>query len=115
MQNSPDSKSSSPSTPISAAIARLYWMIVGSGLLIGLSLYIAFNAGKSVLIPSCLYLLNLVCMILLRYIDIRFLHGQTADGEPATMQHWARYSIFLSGIAAALWGAALLLSHFKIL
>jgi hypothetical protein len=115
MQNSPDSKSSSPSSSISAAAVRVFWMIVGTGFLIGLSLYIATNPGKSILVPSCLYVLNLVCMMLMRYIDIRFLNGQTVDGEPATMQHWARYSIFLSGIAAALWGAALLLSHFKIL
>jgi hypothetical protein len=115
MQDSPDSKPSSSSSSLSAAAARLFWMILGNGLLIGLSLYIAFNAGKSVLIPSCLYLLNLVCMILVRFIDVRFLNGLTADGEPATMRHWTRYSIILSGIAAGLWGVAFLLSHFKIL
>jgi hypothetical protein len=115
MQDSPNSKPSSPSSSLSAAAARLFWMIFGTGFLIGLSLYIAFNPGQSVLVPSCLYLLNLVCMILVRFIDIRFLNGQTADGEPATMQNWARYSIILSVIAAVLWGVSFLLSHFKIL
>jgi hypothetical protein len=115
MHDSPHSKISSQSSSLWAAVTRLFWMFLGSGILIGLGLYIAFNTGKSVLVPSCLYWLNIVLMILVRFIDIRFLSGQTIDGEPATMQNWKRYAITLSVVAAVLWVGAFGLSHLKIL
>jgi len=40
-------------------------------------------------------------LILTRYVDIRYLKGETADNKPATLKHWRRYSVILV-IAAGL-------------
>jgi multisubunit Na+/H+ antiporter MnhE subunit len=42
----------------------------------------------------------------LRYLDIKYLKGETASGEPATLAHWRRYSLLLGAFALALWGVA---------
>jgi len=42
-----------------------------------------------------------LALILARYIDIRYLKGETADNKPATLKHWRRYSVILL-IAAGL-------------
>jgi hypothetical protein len=48
-----------------------------------------------------------LCLPALRYVDIRFLHGKTGDGQPATMADWGRYTATILGASAALW----LLAH----
>jgi hypothetical protein len=45
-------------------------------------------------------------MIIVRFLDIKFLDGQTAAGEPASIKHWRRYAIVLVVISAAIWAAA---------
>ncbi|MBN2196639.1 MAG: hypothetical protein JW751_27755 [Polyangiaceae bacterium] len=46
-------------------------------------------------------------MIGLRYLDVHHLGGQTANGEPATPQHFRRYAITIAVIAGLIWGAAM--------
>jgi hypothetical protein len=45
-------------------------------------------------------------MIIVRFLDIKFLDGQTATGEPATLAHWRRYAVLLIVISAIIWSAA---------
>jgi hypothetical protein len=45
-------------------------------------------------------------MLALRYLDIRYFNGRTASGKVATMVHWRRYAVILTGVAAALWALA---------
>ncbi len=40
-------------------------------------------------------------LILARYVDIRYLKGETTDNKPATLKHWRRYSVIVL-IAAGL-------------
>ena len=40
---------------------------------------------------------------IVRYVDIRFLSGKTADSQPATMAHWLRYTATVLGAALVLW------------
>jgi hypothetical protein len=45
-------------------------------------------------------------MIIVRFLDIKFLDGQTATGEPATLSHWRKYAISLIIISAIIWAVA---------
>ena len=53
--------------------------------------------------------------IAVRFVDVRFLAGQTAAGQPATLAHWRRYALVLVATAAAVWAAARLLARTGIL
>jgi hypothetical protein len=89
-----------------AALARLYWMFVGNIVLFFL-LVVLFEKGTK--FPSLFdlaYGIAAGALILVRYVDIRSLHGETADGEPATMGHWKKYSLVVGLAALAAWIAA---------
>jgi hypothetical protein len=45
-------------------------------------------------------------LVTVRFLDIKFLDGQTATGQPASIKHWRRYAIVLVVISAAIWAAA---------
>jgi hypothetical protein len=45
-------------------------------------------------------------MIIVRFLDIKFLDGQTAAGQPASIKHWLRYAIALVVISAVIWATA---------
>jgi hypothetical protein len=76
-------------------LTRLYWMFLGIALL---ALVAAFLLQKNPKFPSFLdvgYLFAVASLVFVRYIDIRYLKGDTGEGTPATMDHWRKYSIVL--------------------
>jgi hypothetical protein len=76
-------------------LTRLYWMFLGVALL---ALVAAFLLQKNPKFPSFLdvgYLFAVASLVFVRYIDIRYLKGETGEGAPATMNHWRKYSMFL--------------------
>jgi len=54
----------------------------------------------------------LAACIVLRYIDIRYLKGHTAGGDPATMVHGRRYALMRLVLGAAVWGLTHGISYF---
>ena len=45
-------------------------------------------------------------LVVARYVDVTRLDGLTADGQPASLRHWRRYSGALVAIAAGVWALA---------
>lgn len=82
----------------SGCLVRIFWMGAGNVLMFVLAILIA---QKEVLVLT-VYDLGLwalaAAMVAVRYIDITRLHGQTTDGEPATLAHWRRYALGLASI-----------------
>jgi hypothetical protein len=80
-------------------------MILGNAALYLSAVFIAKHHGSfsladvafGAVVPTC---------VGLRYLDIKYLKGQTASGEPATLAHWRRYSLLLGTFALVLWGVA---------
>lgn len=83
------SPSSSPSGCLSI-IVRLGW-IFGGILLFFCALFIA--QGKNPVVSDVIFIIFTLVLILLRFIDIRFLKGETMDNQPATMAHWRGYAL----------------------
>jgi hypothetical protein len=52
-----------------------------------------------------------LAMIIVRFLDIKFLNGQTTTGERAYIKHWRRYAIMLVLISAVIWAAAHATAH----
>lgn len=97
----------------SGCITRLFWMVGGIIILVFLSRTIITHRSLSV--SDLGYWFVISALVLSRYVDIRYLRGQTAEGEPATLAHWKRYTLGLIPIALAAWlalhGVGFFLNH----
>jgi hypothetical protein len=93
-----DSAVSSPA----GCLVRLFWFFGGNILLVFLLISI-FNR-RSFTISDLGFWIVVACLIISRYVDIRYLKGQTAEGAPATMNHWRKYSAMLLAISVGVWG-----------
>jgi len=83
--------------------ARLWWMFLGDVLLAFCAIFIFRNGGVFFQTADWVFWIVLATLVLIRYVDIRFLGGCTGTGEPASMTHWIRYSIILTLCATAVW------------
>jgi hypothetical protein len=77
---------------------RLTW-IFGVSLLVFGAIFII--QGKAPGLADAVFWLIALGLVLARYVDIRYLKGETSDNKPATLKHWRRYSVVLL-IAAGL-------------
>lgn len=89
-------------TPFAGCFCRLIWMLVGIVILLFLGIEIVRRPGFSGVDAAAGAVV--AGMILARFVDVRYLNGQTADGKPATMADWRRYSVRLAALALVLWG-----------
>jgi len=102
----PESASPQSKQPVLGCLVRLFWTMVGNIVLFFLAVSIAqYEAFKFSIRDGAFWALILV-LIAIRFVDISYLAGETADGDPATRSDWKRYVAVLLGIAAALWLAA---------
>lgn len=94
-----------------SVLARIYWMLFGY-------FPIAVSAASAAGVPEfpapidALYWASVVVLIGVRYWDVARLGGETADGDPATIQHWRRFSLRAIGFALLLWGSVRALARF---
>jgi hypothetical protein len=105
-QSVPENQSSPAAKPEGCAptLVRLAWILGGNILLFFLAISIMKRQAFSVF--DAFYWATVAALIVLRYIDISKLHGETANGEPASMRHWVRYVVLLFVVSAGLWGLA---------
>jgi hypothetical protein len=91
---------------ILAILARFFWMFFGNFALMVCAANIFMGESKSTRTSDIIFWCAVPAMILVRFLDIKFLNGQTATGEPASTKHWLKYAVALLVIAAVLWSAA---------
>lgn len=96
-------------TPLSAVLSRLYWMVFGNIILLLTALTTVLGSSQNLLVPSVVFWANAICMVIIRYLDIRYLQGETVDGQVATMDHWKKYSGSLLLASAFTWALTLML------
>jgi hypothetical protein len=82
-------------------LLRLFWMAFGNFALLFLSVLIFKRDDFSAL--DAVYWALVMALGSARYADIARFDGLTTSGEPATMEHFRRYSVGLFVGAAALW------------
>lgn len=85
-------------------LARLFWMAAGNCALALLAVSIARAGSPSAL--DIIFWLLVGALLVIRYIDIKWLRGLTAEGKPASMHHWYRYTGYLLAASVALWALA---------
>ena len=106
-----DSEQSATASQQSAAgcLARLFWTIGGNAALVFRAIFIAQGPSGFSLYDLAYWGVALL-LVATRYVDITRFDGTTADGEPATLSHWRRYTAAVLGIGAAVWAVAHLAS-----
>jgi uncharacterized membrane protein len=93
-------------------IVRLTW-IFGVSLLVFSAIFIA--KGKAAGLADIIFWLIALGLILARYVDIRYLKGETSDNQPATLKHWRRYSVMLLIASGLLYLLAKILAPLSLL
>lgn len=103
MRTSSDSSTTKnvPTTSGLQASIRVLWMLVGNIVLGGLAISI-YHDKRFISGLDAAFVITVLCLLALRYVDLRFLNGRTATNEPATPGTYPRYAIALVAIAAAL-------------
>jgi hypothetical protein len=87
-------------------LARLWWMAVGNLLLVFSVLFIVRNGGGFLQTADWVFWIAVASLLLVRYVDLRFLDGCTATGEPTSLAHWVKYAVLLTACSVALWVVA---------
>lgn len=90
------------STP-SAILARLWWMLGGNVVLAFSLIFILRHEGSFFHPADGVFWIIVATLVAIRYLDIRFLDGQTATGQPASMADWVRYVVLLLACSTVLW------------
>jgi len=101
--------SSEPATTSSwSALLRVFWMLLGNGVLFFCAYFIADRPSKAFAFSflDAIYWGTAAAMAAARYVDVCHLHGTTAAGSPATTAHLRRYLLILLGVTLCAWGLA---------
>ena len=93
-------------------VVRLTW-IFGVSLLVFGAIFIM--QGNAPGLADIIFWLIALGLILARYVDIKYLKGETADNKPATLKHWRRYSVILLIAAGLLYLLAKILAPLNLL
>ena len=89
---------------LGGCLARLFWLMVGNLILVLAAIGIGQNqAGFALTGRDVLFWAVALSLVAVRYVDIRYLGGQTADNRPASMSVWGRYAATVLGVSLAVW------------
>ncbi len=83
--------------------ARLWRMFFGNLVLVFSIIFIVQNGGGFFQTADWVFWIVLASLVLIRYLDIRFLDGCTGAGEPASVTHWITYAALLTALSSGLW------------
>jgi hypothetical protein len=89
--------------PAAGGFARLYWMMLGNVAVLMTALAIARMPTWTIGWRDVLYALFVVGLVAVRWFDVTKLEGRTADGAPATLSDWRRFSMVVAALGAAAW------------
>ena len=106
-------QSDSPQQHPSGCLTRMCWMVAGNAALLIAALFVAKSRQTLFSYADIALWLIVAGLLIVRYADIKWLEGRTADGrEAASMRHWMRYAILLIAISFGLWLLAHLWARF---
>jgi hypothetical protein len=106
-----DARAREPSGSVLALLVRLYWMLLGN-MAVAVSAAAVASAPAAPSPADAVLGASILSLIAVRYADIAYLDGATAEGEPATIADFRRYAAGVAGVGLALWIAATAIARF---
>jgi hypothetical protein len=70
-----------------------------------IALMLVAKGGSPAVVDAAVVVI-VVGLVGVRYLDITRCHGTTADGKPATLAHWRRYTTLLVTVSFLFWAVA---------
>jgi len=101
-----DRRTADAQSSAAGILARLWWMLLGNAVLAFCIIFIFQHKGVFLHAADGVFWIGVASLVLVRYLDVRFLNGSTAVGEPASMRHWARYAVLLVIVCTVFWALA---------
>ena len=98
--------------PPAGCFLRIFWMLIGNAILLACAYGIIQHRSSLLSMADALYWATVGSLLAARYIDIRYLYGLTAEGDPATMAHWGRYATVLGVVSTGLWLGAHAMAYY---
>ena len=98
--------------PPSGCFLRRFWMIIGNAILLCCAYGIIQHRSSPFSMADAFYW-AIVGSLLATRVDIRYLYGTTAEGDPASMADWRRYAVFLVLVATGLWVGVHAIARFR--
>ncbi len=96
---------------IRGTLARFWWMFFGNIFGAFALVFIAQHRGGFWHTADVVFWAATASLVLVRYVDIKFLDGCTATGDRASMRHWVRYAGVLLALAIVVWALAHVTSY----
>ena len=93
-------------------VVRLTWIFGASFLVFG-AIFIV--QGKAPGLADAILWLVALGLIIARFVDIKYLKGETSDNKPATLKHWRRYSVIVLIVAGLLYLLAKIIAPLNLL
>jgi hypothetical protein len=87
-------------------LARLWWMLFGNAVLALSAVFIFHNTAGFFHTADAVFWCAVASLVLVRYLDVRFLDGLTATGARASTRHWVKYTVLLVVCSAVVWAFA---------
>jgi len=109
--HAPDSQVVDKQSTLPGLMARVWWMFPGNLFLVFPMIFIFQSGGGFFQTADWVFWIALASLVLIRYVDIRFLNGCTAAGAYASVTHWIRYAVILTACSTALWVLAHVAGH----
>jgi hypothetical protein len=94
-------------------VIRLSWIFGGIAVLIYCAVYIAMGRNPGLI--DAVYWIIVAAILVLRFVDIKFLKGETLDNQPATLKHWRGYALKMLIAAGVLYALAKLIGKMGLL
>ncbi len=94
---------------------RFYWMFVGNAALFFSAYAIADRPARfpSFAKADAVFWIVAVSVAAARFVDVSYLGGRTAAGEPASRAILPRYLVVLAVVCLVVWGVAHVIAHVR--
>ena len=112
-QNVPDSKPSESEGGCLSEIIRWLWLFIGPAAIVFSGVFYVARGGASI-VPDAIYVLLVVGLVAIRYIDIRVFKGITANDTKATIKDWLRFTIILVLLSGLLYAIAKFATRYEL-
>ncbi|HLP61288.1 MAG TPA: hypothetical protein VK186_20765 [Candidatus Deferrimicrobium sp.] len=89
------------STGYISFLIRFFWIFFAVALLIFFTIFIS-QRNVPIIIDAAFWL-TVIVLVVIRYIDIKWLNKQTTNAEQATLKDWRKYSVRLLLASAGLY------------
>lgn len=94
-------------------LVRFGWMLFGNVALITCLIIMFNHRGSFLSVADAVFWTTVGALVWLRHFDVTRMGGRTAEGRPASLSHWKRYTRLLLVFSLLVWSAVHAMTWFR--